>query len=91
MFSLIIVDYFVNVHIEGKQKCRIKQETDGTYGSSCTSTIVRTLGIRFKAPKPVASCTWRETTLILSLFQEESSKALGKNKKVRKDKKRSEH
>lgn len=47
--------------------------------------------IRLNVPKPVSSCKWGDTTLIFIFFQEESSKAFGKNKKVRKDKKRSEH
>ena len=47
--------------------------------------------IRLTGPKPVSLCKWGDTTLIFIFFQEESSKALGKNKKVRKDKKRSEH
>lgn len=47
--------------------------------------------IRFKFLKLVSSCKWGDTTLIFVFFQEESSKAFGKNKKVRKDKKRSEH
>lgn len=47
--------------------------------------------IRFKFPKLSIFIQMKRYYTDFCLFQEESSKALGKNKKVRKDKKRSEH